>query len=272
MNQAAKNAYDREHVLPDKFEDYQGFFSSLDEFEMYRARLGNLIPLKADKNRSYQDMIDLEKRPHYLGDNILAQSFSPEAYANNPRFTKVSSRYPFKPYDTFGKEEIAERQELYRPICKDIYDENSLKDNAGAWDEGCYEALLGERVSDPKDLDLLRSPEDGFTSTKPLLLELGDESIPCSSYVDVVLGSINFLISREPGKMRELAKGGFMGRLAYVFKDSGREAIRNSMLSPKDTDDGNIIANVHGSASELVRFLCSLLAEFGVEQALLHVR
>lgn len=130
----------------------------------------------------------------------------------------------------------------------------------------------GGELGPQEGLDLLRSPEDGFTSSMPLLLELGDESIPCSSYVDVVLGSINFLISREPGKMRELAKGGFMGRLAYVFEDSGREAIRNSMLSPKDTDDANIIANVHGSASELVRFLRSLLAEFGVEQALLHVR
>lgn len=273
VNRTARNAYDREHVLPDKFENYQDSFSSVDEFEMYRARLGNLIPLKADKNRSYQDMPYLEKRAHYQGDNLLAQSFCPEAYQNNPKFTRtICARYPFKPYDSFGKEEIAERQELYRLICRDIYDENALKDIAGSWDEAYYESLLVERLADTKDLDLLHAPEDCFTSTKPLLLKLEGDSIPCSSYVDVVLGTINFLIARDHGKMRELAKSGFPGRLAYVSEDASRELVRNAMVSPKDTDDVNIIANVHGSASELVRFLRSLLAEFGVEQALLHVR
>ena len=130
VNRKVKNSYDREHVLPDKYEDYKASFSSKEEFNVFRNKLGNLILLKLDKNRSYQAMNYGEKRKYYLQNNIIAQSFHEDCYKKNPRFINfaTANNYSFKAYPTFGKKEILERQQLYQDMANNIWKSGKLKE------------------------------------------------------------------------------------------------------------------------------------------------
>jgi uncharacterized protein with ParB-like and HNH nuclease domain len=131
VNRNQKNSYDIEHVLPNDFDEYSDSFDNEEEFQLHRSKLGNLIILPRDKNRSYQDMPYSKKVTKYLGDNILAKSFNAQAYSNNPSFIKL--KYNFKPYDDFGKEDINERQILYSRIAKDIWNIDKFKEIAQTW-------------------------------------------------------------------------------------------------------------------------------------------
>lgn len=133
VNRTSRNSYDIEHIFPDKFDDYKNLFNSEAEFYLSRAKIGNLIILTKDKNRSYQDMNVEKKLSLYFGDNVLAQSLSQQAYVNNPGFLKLS--FEFKFYKTFSKEAIQERSELYCEIAEDIWDLNKLKTLVGGWTE-----------------------------------------------------------------------------------------------------------------------------------------
>lgn len=146
INRQEKNLFDIEHILPDKYETYAENFNDEEDFINYRARFGNLILLTKDKNRSYQAMPYKEKVQKYLGDNILAQSLNSKAYQNNPGFIPLAKKYGFKPHDTsFGKEEILERQEVYKAIAYDIWDVSAIKALAGGWSEAQEEEITGSR-------------------------------------------------------------------------------------------------------------------------------
>lgn len=273
INRSTKNTYDREHVLPDKYEDYRDSFSSPDEFKTYRERLGNLILLKLDKNRSYQDMTYKEKKDYYYGDNILAQSFNEKAYKNNPKFINVAcKRYPFKSYDDFGKSGIGERQELYRLICKDIYDENSLKGISNSWDDDYYNGLIENKLQNSMTLDVLHGNVENSTSKKPVFIEIDGYKISCDTFVDMVIKVVNFLIGKNDGKMRELAKNRFCGKLFFIFNDAERESIRNNLAAPRETSDTKILIDVHASGKDLVFFVKQLLNQFNVSNAILYLK
>ena len=53
VNRRIKNPYDIEHIIPDDYESYKDIFASEDDLHQWRAKLGNLILLTKDKNRSY---------------------------------------------------------------------------------------------------------------------------------------------------------------------------------------------------------------------------
>lgn len=129
------NTYDIEHILPDKYEDYQESFSDYDDFESARNRIGNLILLTRDKNRSYQDMKYAEKVQKYTGDNILAQSLNDVAYSHNPQFLNIAEKYGFKAIPDFNKQSIADRAEIYMRMASDIWNPNDIKKIAGGWSD-----------------------------------------------------------------------------------------------------------------------------------------
>lgn len=129
------NTYDIEHILPDKYDDYQESFSDYDDFESARDRIGNLILLTRDKNRSYQDMKYAEKVQKYTGDNVLAQSLNDVAYSHNPQFLTVAEKYGFKAISDFGKQSIADRAEIYMRLAGDIWNPNDIKEIAGGWSD-----------------------------------------------------------------------------------------------------------------------------------------
>ena len=128
------NTYDIEHILPDKYDEYKTEFSDPDDFEASRQRLGNLIILTRDKNRSYQAMPYTQKVQKYAGDNILAQALNPIAYTNNPQFLKnAAEKYGFQPVPQFSRQSISDRTDIYLRIAADIWNPNDIKDLAGGW-------------------------------------------------------------------------------------------------------------------------------------------
>jgi uncharacterized protein with ParB-like and HNH nuclease domain len=134
INRKRKNSYDIEHIWANDYS--QGYhrqeFQTEHEFTEYRDRLGNLLLLPRDKNRSYQDMIYEDKIKHYNSDNLLARTLNNLCYQNNPSFLNFinNSGLPFKFYDHYSKKDLDERQELYRLLCEKIWNLNKLDEAA----------------------------------------------------------------------------------------------------------------------------------------------
>lgn len=128
-----KNPYDIEHILPSNFmqHDRRNEFDSEEEFFDYRDSFGGLLILQKDKNRSLQDMVYEKKVEKYDSENLLARSLHKNCYKNNPLFLRFirEENLDFKPYETFGKNEIDERQQLYKEICKKIWNPSLIDQN-----------------------------------------------------------------------------------------------------------------------------------------------
>ena len=130
------NTYDIEHILPDDFKTYSEDFAGIDDFHRSRDRIGNLIILTRDKNRSYRDMKYQDKVQKYIGDNVLAQALNDIAYQNNPQFVAIAKLYGFHPMmDKFNKDSIEERASIYQRMAADIWNPDAIKDIAGGWEE-----------------------------------------------------------------------------------------------------------------------------------------
>ena len=115
--------YEVEHIWADKFEQHQDEFEQLHEFNEIRNRLGDLVLLPNGTNQSYNDMPYEQKYKHYIKENALVQSLHPKFYENNPNFLNngVLQQMNFKPYTSYKKNDIAERQNLYLEICQEIW-------------------------------------------------------------------------------------------------------------------------------------------------------
>ena len=123
--------YQVEHIWADQYKEHghDGEFGHERDFEEYRNRIGGLLLLPQSQNASYQDDPYDEKRKYYLEENLLAASLHEQAYEKAPRFNRFrrDSNLDFKPYSKFGKEQLNERQELYRELCKQIWNPENLK-------------------------------------------------------------------------------------------------------------------------------------------------
>lgn len=115
--------YEIEHIWANKFQEHRDEFDQEGDFQEYRNRIGDLVLLPNGSNQSYRDKPYAEKQPHYVKENLLAKSLCPLAYQNNPNFTKLQTELglPFKAHPVFKKQDIIERQELYREICERIW-------------------------------------------------------------------------------------------------------------------------------------------------------
>jgi hypothetical protein len=134
IDRNSNTPYDIEHILPDDYESYREFFNDEEDFKNYRQKVGNLIILTRDKNRSYQDMNYSQKVEQYANDNILAQALNPLIYNNSPHFKQLVPLYGFKHIEQFDKEAIKSRADTYLRIAKDIWNIDHLKEIAGGWD------------------------------------------------------------------------------------------------------------------------------------------
>lgn len=123
VSREIKKPFEIEHIWADHFEDHRGEISTEEEFAQYRNRFGDLLLLQRGFNQSLGDMPFEEKVSHYYGQNLLASSLYKQCYENNPAFLQYIQRsgLPFKPYRTFNKASLDERQELYRRICEEIW-------------------------------------------------------------------------------------------------------------------------------------------------------
>ena len=124
-----KNRYEVEHIWADHWEQHTDEFTNESDFDDYRNRLGGLLLLPKTFNASYGDLPYGKKLPHYLKQNLLAQSLNPKAYDRNPPLKKaIQIGLPFKGYDKFGKGQIEARQKLYVSIAKQVWNPDRLKD------------------------------------------------------------------------------------------------------------------------------------------------
>lgn len=152
-DRSSKNPYDIEHILPDAFGDYSELFTDEREFSEYRQKLGNLLILTKDHNRSYQDMPYSTKVQHYMADNILAQAMNPLAYQNNPLFIPVAKRTGIKPYTQMDKASIEERHAAYLALAKEIWSIDHIRNLCGDWTQDEYDQVSFESASRIIDRD-----------------------------------------------------------------------------------------------------------------------
>ncbi len=124
-----RDPYEIEHIWANKFEAHRKEFDNEHDFGNHRNKFGGLLLLPKSCNASLGADPYNEKLECYRGLNLLAQSLHPQTYKNNPEFIGFKERtgLPFKPYpDGFSKEDIDERQELYRQICGQVWEPDRL--------------------------------------------------------------------------------------------------------------------------------------------------
>lgn len=129
-----KNGYEVEHIWANKPERHVDEFAHPTDFAEYRNHIGGLLLLPKSFNASYQDKAYADKRGHYFGQNLLAQSLCDQAYSNNPGFLKYikESGLAFKPHAQFRKVDLDERQALYRQLAEQIWNPDRLQQEVQA--------------------------------------------------------------------------------------------------------------------------------------------
>lgn len=128
VDRDSSNALDIEHIWPNVHDRFREHFPSLSDFQAARDRIGGLLLLPADVNRSLQDAEYALKLPAYARENLLAASLSESAYRNAPRFQQFLTRtgLPFRAYEDFGPEAQEERTELLLQLANRIWSPDRL--------------------------------------------------------------------------------------------------------------------------------------------------
>lgn len=117
-----------EHIWSDIYESHKDEFDQRYDFEYYRNSLGGLILLPKGTNQSFNKDEYHKKLPHYLKQNLLAQSLHLDCYQKNPNFLnwRQASGLSFKAHTDFKKLDIEERTTLYEEIAKQIWSVNNF--------------------------------------------------------------------------------------------------------------------------------------------------
>lgn len=123
IRRQGKDGYDIEHIWADHPERHADEFAHPADFDEYRNHIGGLLLLPKSFNRSYGDMPYADKRPHYFGQNLLAQSLCDGAYKNDPGFARLrdESGLTFHTHADFRKDDMDQRQLLYRNIAERLW-------------------------------------------------------------------------------------------------------------------------------------------------------
>lgn len=129
-----KNGYEVEHIWANHPERHTDDFNHPADFQEYRNHIGDLLLLPKSFNASYGDLPYSEKRPHYLKQNLLAQSLCPECYERNPGFQKFirDSGLKFVSHSEFRKTDLDARHELYRSVAERLWNPSRLADTAAS--------------------------------------------------------------------------------------------------------------------------------------------
>ena len=130
VDRSSPNPCDIEHIWANDFDQYRTECASQQEFDELRNRVGGLLLLPADVNRSYQDKSFEDKSPHYAKQNLYAASLTGSTYEHQPQFDnfRTTRGLPFKPYEKFGKAEQLERTLLIKQMANQIWSHERLKD------------------------------------------------------------------------------------------------------------------------------------------------
>ena len=116
MDTKTKNPFEIEHIISDHYEWFTDEYSDQEDFKNWRNNIGALLLLHKSINASLNDAKFDKKIKKYCSNegNIYSESLGEQAYKNNPKFVKFINKneLPFRPYVSFGKDEINERIEL----------------------------------------------------------------------------------------------------------------------------------------------------------------
>ena len=134
VSDTGKNRYEVEHIWANKPEAHADEFPHPTDFADYRNRFGGLLLLPKSFNASYGALPYDEKLPHYNAQNLLARSLHPACYQHNPGFVQfvAQTHLPFRAHETFRKQDLDARQELYRAIAERVWDPDQLLKEVGA--------------------------------------------------------------------------------------------------------------------------------------------
>ena len=134
IQRRGKNGYEVEHIWADHADRHTDEFSHPTDFSEYRNRIGGLLLLPKSFNASYGDKPYADKREHYYGQNLLAQSLHEKAYEHDPGFRRFVERtgLPFEAHVDFKKAEMDARQRMYGALAEQIWDPAQLTREAGA--------------------------------------------------------------------------------------------------------------------------------------------
>ena len=134
IQRRGKNGYEVEHIWANHADRHTDEFSHPTDFSEYRNRIGGLLLLPKSFNASYGDKPYADKREHYYGQNLLAQSLHEKAYEHDPGFRRFVEQtgLPFEAHEDFKKAEMDARQRLYGALAEQIWDPAQLTREADA--------------------------------------------------------------------------------------------------------------------------------------------
>lgn len=112
-----------EHIWADDHNLHKDELEQKTDFQWYRNSLGGLILLPKGTNQSFNNSTYTIKLPHYLKQNLLAQSLNKTCYEKNPNFTKwfTIKGLNFKSHEEFKVKDLKERTDLYIQLAEEIW-------------------------------------------------------------------------------------------------------------------------------------------------------
>ena len=110
--------FEIEHIWANKIEYHEDEITQLHEFHGMRNSIGDLILLPKGTNQSFSAAPYEEKLPHYLKENLLAQSLHPACYEKNPNFRHYVeySGLPFRAHEQYKVADLNTRQAIAEEI------------------------------------------------------------------------------------------------------------------------------------------------------------
>ena len=117
-----ENAFHIEHILAKNPENV-ALFKNEDEFEIERNRLGARLLLKGKDNQSSSNEIFSKKLKTYSGSLLWNQTLTDDFYQSNIDLRILNDKFglSLRAMDTFGAEEVEERQKILFKIAEQIW-------------------------------------------------------------------------------------------------------------------------------------------------------
>ena len=125
-----KQKYEIEHIWANHYDQHRDEFPQSYDFAVTRDRFGGLLIVPKSFNAAFGDSTYEEKLPHYLKQNLLAQSLHQQGYKKNPGFSQwiKDQNLPFAPIEKFTRASIEARGDLYFQIANLVWSPDILKE------------------------------------------------------------------------------------------------------------------------------------------------
>lgn len=130
LKKGGTDGYDVEHIIPNKFENYEEAFEDEEEFKQQRNSFSALLLLPLSVNRSLLGKSYEEKRSIYeKHGNLLVKTLRKDCLENYPQLKNIGTNHniTFDHHEKFLKDDIAKRQNVYTRMAQVIWDAERLK-------------------------------------------------------------------------------------------------------------------------------------------------